>query len=64
MTIYRITGPAQKQPSELGVISPLKNNRLTKDEIRQLSKEMGIAGWDRPSFACLASRIPYGTPDK
>ena len=61
MTIYQITGRAQKRPSELGVISPLKNNSLTKDEIRQLSKEMGIPGWDRPSFACLASRIPYGT---
>ena len=34
---------------------------LTKDEIRQLSREIGIPGWDRPSFACLASRIPYGT---
>jgi uncharacterized protein len=53
--------PGAKAASELGVISPLKNNRLTKDEIRRLSKEMGIDGWDRPSFACLASRIPYGT---
>ena len=53
--------PGAKAARELGVISPLKNNCLTKDEIRQLSKEMGIAGWDRPSFACLASRIPYGT---
>ena len=53
--------PGAKAARELGVISPLKNNRLTKKEIRQLSKEMGIEGWDRPSFACLASRIPYGT---
>lgn len=53
--------PGAKAASELGVISPLKNNRLTKDEIRRLSNEMGIPGWDRPSFACLASRIPYGT---
>ena len=53
--------PGAKAALELGVISPLKNNRLTKEEIRQLSKEMGIEGWDRPSFACLASRIPYGT---
>jgi len=53
--------PGAKAASELGVISPLKNNRLTKDEIRQLSREMGIDGWDKPSFACLASRIPYGT---
>jgi len=54
--------PGAKAAQELGVISPLKNNRLAKDDIRQLSKEMGISGWDRPSFACLASRIPYGTP--
>jgi len=53
--------PGAKAARELGVTSPLKNNRLTKEEIRQLSKEMGIFGWDRPSFACLASRIPYGT---
>jgi uncharacterized protein len=53
--------PGAKAARELGVISPLKNNRLTKDEIRGLSKEMGIPGWGRPSFACLASRIPYGT---
>jgi uncharacterized protein len=53
--------PGAKAALELGVISPLKNNKLTKDEIRQLSREMGIHGWDRPSFACLASRIPYGT---
>jgi uncharacterized protein len=53
--------PGAKAARELGVISPLKNNRMTKDEIRRLSKEMGIPGWDRPSFACLASRIPYGT---
>jgi uncharacterized protein len=53
--------PGAKAAHELGVISPLKNNILTKNEIRRLSKEMGIPGWDRPSFACLASRIPYGT---
>ncbi len=53
--------PGAKAASELGVISPLKKNSLTKDEIRQLSRERGIPGWDRPSFACLASRIPYGT---
>jgi pyridinium-3,5-biscarboxylic acid mononucleotide sulfurtransferase len=53
--------PGAKAARELGVISPLKNNKLTKDEIRKLSREMGIPGWDKPSFACLASRIPYGT---
>jgi uncharacterized protein len=36
--------------------------RLTKEEIRFLSKEMGLSTWDKPSMACLASRIPYGEP--
>jgi uncharacterized protein len=44
---------------EQGVKSPLKYAGLYKDEIRQLSKTLGLA-WDRPSFACLATRIPYG----
>jgi uncharacterized protein len=35
---------------------------LTKDEIRQLSREKGLPTWDRPASPCLASRIPYGTP--
>ncbi|MDR2140582.1 MAG: ATP-dependent sacrificial sulfur transferase LarE [Deltaproteobacteria bacterium] len=45
---------------ELGVLSPLREARLTKAEIRLLSKEMGLPTWDKPSFACLASRFPYG----
>ena len=47
---------------EAGVISPLKEAGLTKAEIRQLSKEMGLATWDKPSFACLASRFAYEEP--
>ena len=35
---------------------------LTKDEVRQFSKEMGLPVWDKPAQACLSSRIPYGTP--
>jgi uncharacterized protein len=46
---------------ELGIRSPLKEVRLTKIEIRQLSKEMGLPTWDKPSLACLASRFPYYT---
>jgi uncharacterized protein len=46
---------------ELGVRSPLKEVRLTKIEIRRLSKEMGLPTWDKPSLACLASRFPYYT---
>ena len=45
---------------ELGVVSPLREAGLTKAEIRQLSHEMGLPTWDKPSFACLASRFPYG----
>jgi len=45
---------------ELGVLSPLREAGLTKAEIRQLSHEMGLPTWDKPSFACLASRFPYG----
>lgn len=52
--------PGMKALEELGIISPLKDAGLTKNEIRALSKEMGLLTWDKPSFACLASRIPYG----
>ncbi|MDR1677999.1 MAG: ATP-dependent sacrificial sulfur transferase LarE [Deltaproteobacteria bacterium] len=46
--------------SELGVKSPLRLADLNKEEIRLLSKKMGLSTWDKPSFACLASRFPYG----
>lgn len=45
----------------MGVISPLIEVKLGKEEIRLLSKEMGLPTWDKPAMACLASRIPYGT---
>ncbi len=45
---------------ELGIKSPLKEAELSKAEIRTLSKELGLSTWNKPSFACLASRIPYG----
>jgi len=54
--------PGIKAAEEMGLIAPLVDARLSKDEIRYLSKEMGLATWDKPSMACLASRIPYGTP--
>lgn len=52
--------PGKKALLELGVVSPLKEAMLTKNEIRQALKEMGISIWNKPAFACLASRIPYG----
>ncbi len=45
---------------ELGVSSPLRQAGLGKAEIRELSKEMGLPTWDKPSFACLSSRFVYG----
>ena len=52
--------PGMKALKELSVVSPLLNAGLNKEEIRQLSRQMNLPAWDRPSFACLASRIPYG----
>lgn len=52
--------PGLKAAEEKGAVSPLRAAGLHKDEIRQLSKEMGLPTWDKPSFACLASRVPYG----
>lgn len=53
--------PGSLAGRELGIRSPLKEARLTKAEIRQLSKEIGLPTWDKPSLACLASRFPYNT---
>ncbi len=52
--------PGHKAIDELKVLSPLREAGLTKSEIRELSREMGIEIWNKPSAACLASRIPYG----
>ncbi len=52
--------PGRIAIQELGIRSPLKEAGLTKSEVRQLSKELGLSTWDKPSFACLASRFPYG----
>ena len=52
--------PGLQAVQELGVRSPLREVGLTKDEIRTLSQRMGLPTWNKPSFACLASRFPYG----
>jgi len=52
--------PGMQATKELGVISPLRLANLTKNDIRELSKEMGLPTWSKPSFACLSSRFPYG----
>jgi uncharacterized protein len=52
--------PGLKAAEELGFIAPLVDAELNKEDIRFLSKEMGLPTWDKPAMACLASRIPYG----
>ena len=52
--------PGMKALSELGIKSPLRYAELTKEEIRLLSKEMGLPTWNKPSSACLSSRFVYG----
>lgn len=53
--------PGAKATRELGIRSPLKALRFAKEKVREMSRELGLATWDKPSYACLASRIPYGT---
>ncbi len=53
--------PGLKALEELNIISPLKESKLTKEDIRILSKEMNLNTYNKPAFACLATRIPYGT---
>lgn len=53
--------PGKTAATELGVKSPLQEVGLTKDEIRFLSRELGLSTWNKPSAACLSSRFPYGT---
>jgi len=52
--------PGMQAARELEVVSPLKEAKLTKDDIRELSKELGLPTWNKPAFACLSSRFPYG----
>ncbi len=52
--------PGMKAEEELHVASPLREAGMTKADIRELSREMGLPTWDKQAFACLASRFPYG----
>ena len=57
--------PGFKAADELNVVAPLSRIGFTKTQIRQLAKTMGLSSWNRPSMACLATRVPYGvTIDK
>ena len=52
--------PGMRAIRELGVLSPLLDAGLSKSDIRVLSRELDLPTWDKPSFACLASRFVYG----
>jgi uncharacterized protein len=51
--------PGREAAREFGVLSPLDEVGLTKDEIRELARRAGLSTWDEPASACLSSRIPY-----
>lgn len=53
--------PGSRAAAELGVRSPLREAGFTKRDIREISRRTGLPTWNKPSLACLSSRIPYGT---
>jgi uncharacterized protein len=53
--------PGRQAAREHGVSSPLLEASLTKQDIRQIARQLGLPNWDKPAAACRASRIPYGT---
>ncbi len=53
--------PGLRAADERGVRSPLREAGMTKADVRDLALHLGLANWDKPSFACLSSRFPYGT---
>ena len=59
--------PGRKAAKELGVVSPLSQAGVSKEEVRGMAKYLGLPSWDKPALACLSSRFPYGqeiTPEK
>jgi uncharacterized protein len=54
--------PGQQAAAERGARFPFVEAGLTKDDVRELSRRLGLRTWDKPAAACLASRLPYGTP--
>jgi uncharacterized protein len=55
------TRPGMKALKELNVLSPLKENGFGKQDIRRLSRMLGLPTWEKPAYACLLTRIPYNT---
>ncbi len=54
--------PGQRAAAERGAAFPLVDAGFTKDDVRSWSRRLGLRTWDKPAAACLASRLPYGTP--
>jgi len=54
--------PGQRAAAERGALFPLVESGYTKDDVRRTSRRLGLRTWDKPAAACLASRVPYGTP--
>lgn len=54
--------PGRRAAQEHGVRSPLAEAGMTKQEIRDWARELGLSVWDKPAAACLSSRVPYGSP--
>lgn len=54
--------PGQQAAAGRGARFPLVEAGFTKDDVRRVSRELGLRTWDKPAAACLASRLPYGTP--
>jgi pyridinium-3,5-biscarboxylic acid mononucleotide sulfurtransferase len=54
--------PGQRAASERGAVFPLVDAGFTKADVRAWSRHLGLRTWDKPAAACLASRLPYGTP--
>lgn len=54
--------PGQRAAAERGAVFPLVDAGFTKADVRAWSQRLGLSTWDKPAAACLASRLPYGTP--
>ena len=54
--------PGQKAARDAGALFPLVDAGFTKQDVREVSRALGLRTWDKPAAACLASRVPYGTP--
>jgi uncharacterized protein len=52
--------PGRRAAREYGVVSPLQDAGMNKNDIREVSRMLGLPTWDKPAMACLASRFPYG----